>query len=778
MTADGNRIVFIEDESIYPEAPSGVSEAAETGGPGTVPAEEIPVGGGSGTVEEKTEEGAAAVPAEPAAAGENTAMAEWILGKEWFTETTERLVSLDVQTGQEKILLRKSYIIGFRMTEDGHVLAAFYEKPGFPKGFRNSSETPGGGGFETVYLYDEDRAIHVCCIDVNTGNMIWEKESGCTRNSDLVDPMLLSGLRVSGREACLFSSGSHVEILAQDSGELLDSLDLPGLPVCLAISEAWGQEALTAVLEDGSQVIYLFFNRELFRKDAVFPGPIIKMQEAGNRFFLLCGREGIRASENLLFQFGEEVFDPDASYVSAPSGEQLSRGKPGFSYLNFSGYLNNDMLIGLLNAGALAVTGDLFVVPDAEANVYGVDARTGQVRWKAAPGSAVSFAGLSESAGVMAFRDFVLDGKTRMLLQMKGEPVPDVEAWKLLYVEDGRLETVEDIAKKAFAGKKYEICKTAVGGDALDMLVFVEGKEGWILRYSLQDRSTRTLCLSRSTNKDITDMMLSCLAPSPDGTCTFCAFVDTSELCADLLVDWKTGTVTEIPDALPLDGGSAFTWSDDGSRFAIQTYDRRTALFSCDGKLLELPAGNPADGKPASTEDKDSAPEKADTDENGTEPPPDGKGTSPGEKGGAPNDASDSLKEGTEIQGIGFWKGKFFTVEKSGQEIHFRIRQEGIDFLLPETKRASEEMSSMTAKHFPAWELPGDRILLQYGSRSYILDAGTGAAEAVIDYMTDYNPDTDTFLILDDDGCPAVVPRYGWEDLVKKGNSILENCGR
>ena len=75
-------------------------------------------------------------------------------------------------------------------------------------------------------------------------------------------------------------------------------------------------------------------------------------------------------------------------------------------------------------------------------------------------------------------------------------------------------------------------------------------------------------------------------------------------------------------------------------------------------------------------------------------------------------------------------------------------------------------------------DLPDGKILLRYRKQGFVLDADTGAVEAVIDNMIAYNPDTDTMLLLDNTGNLAFSRRYSWKELAEKGRRILERTGQ
>ena len=124
--------------------------------------------------------------------------------------------------------------------------------------------------------------------------------------------------------------------------------------------------------------------------------------------------------------------------------------------------------------------------------------------------------------------------------------------------------------------------------------------------------------------------------------------------------------------------------------------------------------------------------------------------------------------------GIVFWKGELFTVDQVGFDIHLRMPQRGIDILLPAGKRVRYEQRFKSQEVLFAWELPGSKMLLKYGSQSFILDPETGIIESVINYLVNYNPQTDTMILLDNDKNLSAVPRYEWEQLAEKGRKELQ----
>ena len=639
-----------------------------------------------------------------------------------FEETTESgerepgsrmcLSVLDLKTGEKRPLLRRFNIVDLQMTADGFVLAAYYN--GFNQK-ANDKVTNGdtfGDGYETCFFDAGEEILRFCCIDPETGETVWEAGSGSMLEGQ---SLLLQDLHIRGREACLISVGTHVEILAQDLGEKLYSVDFPGIPVYLKTAEAWGQEVLTAVLQDGSQVSYLFTTGELVKKEGVFPSSISIVKEAGENVFLLCGQEGGMPLNDRIIRFEKEAFDPDVSYILTPDGDKLSVSRLCFFGDNTIMEENSK-----LRTGGVYLAGEMFIVLDREYTVHGVDARTGAILWSSSPGRNADCEGLAEEAGIMVFRDYLLSGDEIQEMAARGEVVHQEERWVFLHLEDGQTETMENFVENLFLGKQCDVRGIAFSGAAMDLPVLVEDKEVWLLRYDLQDRTMQSICLSHKTDKEIASALLF-TAASPDGNYTMCSFLPyNAQESVSLLADWKTGHVTEIQNSVPVDGGSLMVWKKDESAFAMKGQDSRTVLFAADGSRLE---------------------------------------DFPEEKG--------------RVKDLGFWRGQLFTIEEEGSRVYFRIPQEKISYLLPVEKKNPYYGTFTDSKLFRTSELSDGKILLRYGTQSFVLDADKGVAEAVIDNLTAYCPATDTMLLLDNTGSLAFSRRYSWKELVEKGRRIL-----
>ena len=632
------------------------------------------------------------------------------------SESLSCLSVLNVETGKERILLRESYIAGFQKTADGCLLAAYYNEPDQETAVPLEDMDPGDDGYDICYYDAGENRLYFCCIDMETGETLWETGSRFIQDRQ---PVLLPDLNILGRRACLISAGTHADVLVQDSGEKLYSIDFPGFPVCFETSEAWGQEALTAILEDGSQVSYLFSLGELLKRDSVFPPSISRIKEAGDSVFLLRAQGGGLFSDDRVIRFGKEEFDPEVSEILTPSGKQLSVGRTGFVYDN----PGSTRLTNGLRDGGVYRAGNLFVVLDRENHVHGVDAQTGRVRWSTSVGRNAEYTGLGEEAGVMVFRDYLLSGDEIREMVKRGETVPHEERWIFLHVEDGKIEMAENIVGDRFPGKHCEIRDTAFSSTAMDLLVTVEDKEVWALHYYLQGGTIQAVCLSQKTDKDLV-YRLPFISSGPDGSSALCTFSGTASFneqdYINFLADWKTNKVTEIRNPVPVDSRSLIVWKSDGTVFAVKGQDGRTVLYSSEGSCLEeIP------------------------DENGN------------------------------IKGFGFLKEHFFTIEGYGFQTYFRIPGEKINYLLPVDKENVYDLESNEGSLFRVWELPDDRIFLRYGRQSFVFDAETGAVEAVIDNVIAFNPDTDTMLIIDNAGDLSFAHRYSWKELVKKGRRIL-----
>ena len=676
---DGGRVFLLERENASAEDPdlSGGSSEAEEGG----------------TAEEAIESGKGET-------GQKTCLSV-----------------LDVKTGEKKTLLRRFHITDFQMTAGGRVLAAYFKKPNRKAGTKVTIGDPDEDGYETCFFDAGEEIIRFCSIDTETGETVWEAGSGSMLECQ---PLLLPDLHILGREACLLSVGTHVEILAQDSGEKLYSVDFPGIPVYLKTAKAWGQEVLNAVLQDGSQASYLFTSGELLKKDKVFPPSVSEVREAGENVFLLCGQEEGMSLGDRVIRFEREAYDPEVSYILTPDGDKLSVSRFSFSNDDRETVADSD-----LRTGGVYQAGELFIVFDRQSHVHGVDARTGAILWSSSLGRNTDYEGLAEGTGIMVFRGYLLSGDEIREMAARGEAVHQEERWIFLHLEDGKTETAENFVEDCFPGKHCNVVGTAFSGTAMDLSVLVEDKEVWLLRCDLRDRTTRTICLSHKTDKGIT-RSLPVTAASPDGNYTMCGFLPLEDQeSVSLLADWKTGEVTEIRDSPPVDRASLMVWKEDESALAVKGQDDGTVLFSPDGSRLE---------------------------------------EFPEEKG--------------KVKDLGFWRGHLFTIEEEDSRVWFRVRQKGISYLLPSEKQDFNDGKAVQDRLPRAMDLPDGKILLRYRKQGFVLDADTGAVEAVIDNMIAYNPDTDTMLLLDNTGDLAFSRRYSWKELAEKGRRILERTGQ
>ena len=630
----------------------------------------------------------------------------------------QRMYALDPETGEERLLIEERenrFFQALAWTSESKLLAVLYEGPVF-QGTVRQTLLEG----DTRFCYSESGKEHftICCVDPRSGAKIWEKTSDCTQNTNV---RLLQDLEINGRQSCLLSTGTHVDIFARDTGESLYSLDFPAPPACLRTGQYLDQEALEAVLQDGSKAWYCFSGGEILRKDAVFPGSILSAQEAGGRYFFLCSKDRDVDSNNRIYVFGEDVFDTEVSNVIDTGGMRIL---DEMSFYRFS-----------MEQGEQYVqtpAGGLFVLKRRdEETARGIDARTGKICWKTSLGKCTKYAGMTEDGSRMVFRDYIVDGRTAAKKRIAGEPVPD-PVWKILYPEDGRIETIGSLEKNGSGDSKGELFKYTVGGDSLVLLLRLEkqGKsaesqtvEHKLLRYGISDGKTEMIDLTADESRNQEELMISTnLVHSPDGLSTLCTFTTDLGEPLNYLVSWKTHEVTRLKDSPLMEEESFIAFSRDNSRILYFSAGSQALLYSGDGTLL-----------------------RSCSDESGT------------------------------LQGACFWKNSLFLVEVSKNELHFRIPEKGTDILLPAGEKIQYDLAIMPQlREIPVWELPGRKLLLQYGSEAFVFDPENGAVEAVIDNVLTYNPKTDTLLLMDSANTLAVSPRYGWRDLMEKGRRILE----
>ena len=180
---------------------------------------------------------------------------------------------LDPETKQEKTLAQERCIIGYYLTDNGRILAASYETlRDNIKGFKS-----GTGNREIRYKQKGTEPLSIFCIDLKSGKEKWRTLTSCTQNCNICLSGDLEIASAGGRKVCLATAGSHMEILAQDTGQCLYTYDLPGLPVSWSIGEGRSLsgdtgEALVSALRDGSQVFCFFEDSEISKYESVFPG--------------------------------------------------------------------------------------------------------------------------------------------------------------------------------------------------------------------------------------------------------------------------------------------------------------------------------------------------------------------------------------------------------------------------------------------------------------------------------------------------------------------------
>ena len=144
----------------------------------------------------------------------------------------ERLYALDPATGEERLLLSRQgsgAIQALCRMEDGNVLAAVCKAP--------ASQEPYGAWTGWRFDQDEDRyyfagdgkeCFTLCCISLQTGEVLWEEKSSCTQRLDV---RLLADLQINERRACVFCAGTRAEVFAQDTGKACIPLtSRPSLP--------------------------------------------------------------------------------------------------------------------------------------------------------------------------------------------------------------------------------------------------------------------------------------------------------------------------------------------------------------------------------------------------------------------------------------------------------------------------------------------------------------------------------------------------------------------
>ena len=705
---------------------------------------------------------------------------------------------LDPETKQEKTLAQERCIIGYYLTDNGRILAASYETlRDNIKGFKS-----GTGNREIRYKQKGTEPLSIFCIDLKSGKEKWRTLTSCTQNCNICLSGDLEIASAGGRKVCLATAGSHMEILAQDTGQCLYTYDLPGLPVSWSIGEGRSLsgdtgEALVSALRDGSQVFCFFEDSEISKYESIFPGQVLEAKEAGGLMYFLCGQEDGTGSSDRILVVGESVFDPEGTYLLDACGDPIHLEELRLRY--------GDSTTDRSLIGSCIVAGDKFILIRRKENsdsksergnpaenksksesgdsaenknksksgdsaenksksesgdsaenesksergnpaenesagstdkenviVTAVDACTGEIRWETELGANLSYAGYARQSGTLVFQDNILSGWELYQRSMNREKKPE-PVWNFLHVEDGHVDTVRDIEKNIFGGKAVQTNIMKAGGSSVFLYAAPEEEgEIWLLNYSLSDGATDKIRIP----EEYLDTVRAAYFPSqiaidPDGNLAVYAFGlseytdEGEEIIAkiNLLVDWKTHKIRELENTPMIDGPSVVTWSRDGKQIAFLRYDRKAFLVSRDGEMLYR--------------------------------------------------SSEASASSARIHGIGFRQKDLFLLEEEDFDLHFRIPEKEIDILLPAGKNVQFDQDIQSEKEYFSWDLPGHKLLLQYGMQSFIFDLETGITEAVIDNMVAYNPQADTLLLTDDDGHMSIFPRYGWEDLAEKGKRIL-----
>lgn len=656
-----------------------------------------------------------------------------------------RLVSLDPETGKERLLLEADgdrSIVAVRETSDGHALAVLSEKPEYQdlKTENKIKKDPYADGTQISYTGAGKECLTVCCIDLQTGELLWEMESTSVNNLKV---LMIEDLQIEGKKVCALSSGTRTDIFAQDTGERLYSFEFPALPVCLRTGQYEGKEAMEAVLQDGSRAWDIFSDREVLRKENVFPGDIFSAQVAGGKYFFLSAEDRNLVSNGRICVFGEDVYDEEIPYVLDSEGERIHLSiRPSHIY-DEKGNLTSQNSAG-----------GLFLLADLDGIARGVDARTGKTCWEVPLSDGteyVEYVGVTGDDSRMVFQDYGTVGRIAFL-QSDGERPSKKDLWKILDTRDGHIMKVINPVEDVFGYGPGLVLRAAVGGDALVLIVACKNEEKpenfdyWFLRHCLSDGKTEAICLS-SYGEDIHDKVFGelSLLPSPDGLSTvFTFFEDTEEMEPfNFLVDWKSHRITRLQDSPLMDAGTTITYSRDSSRIGLYRPGGLAAIYSAEGVLQQIFKDNTGEG--IDNENIISG------DERKTE-----------------------TETGTRLLGIGFWQEKLFLLQTSEKELHFRIPGEGTDILLPSEGLLQYELDEdIMSKEIPLWELPDHKLLLIFRSMAYVFDPGTGVVEAVNDDVAAYNPETDTMLLMDKYNALAIAPRYSWKELLRKGQRIL-----
>ena len=528
----------------------------------------------------------------------------------------DRLYLLDPRTGEEQVLIQACRICDYRITENHQVLTVSSDRYNLIDELQQYNiDSP-----MIRYAAAQTGQFTITAMDLQSGKAQWENVIDKVQDYHI---RLDTDLRISRRNTCLLSSGTHMNILEQETGKILYEYDYPGLPVSWEKGDFTGLEELDAVLEDGSKAAFRFSSGMILKEKGVFPEGIADLKEADNELYILCSQDTEHFSSDRIYVFGKEVYDPDSAYLHNSAGKRVKMESTKVEFGGGgtkNGYLDEcitaeDLFILLeKNQGALHVTG--------------TDARTGNILWDSALGENVEYFGYAEDAGILVFRDHILSSQELAMRSAGGEPRPE-EEWNLLQIDDGHVNTVRGMEKEVFGTDQVLVSTFDVSKDALLLSVIVRGEEAWLLRIPLAGDGVQTIRIPDEKLKNLSPALFpNQIVTSPDGNSTVCGF-SISEYTEkgtiehrwiNLLINWKTQELTELTETPPVEYNNPPVWSPDGSKIAFFGIDGGNVLISPEGTvLLEIPVS----------------------------------------------------KEKT--LGLGFWKGDLFTVDKVGFDIRFRI---------------------------------------------------------------------------------------------------------
>ena len=214
----------------------------------------------------------------------------------------EELICIkDLQTGKTTAPVRGQEIPEVCICGDTTVRAVVYEGPEQQR-FRRDEKSWSGTSLE-------EGKLTLVEADCWGGKIQWASESACARN---VEPRLTFDVGFSGedREYMILTAGTKAEIFDRNNGKRLCTAEFPGFIRCVyGGMTPDGEEALMAVLQDGSIASFEYGSRQISRRIAEIPRDPVSFEKTEDLFLAEYRSDGKNHTQNRILAFRCGDFD-------------------------------------------------------------------------------------------------------------------------------------------------------------------------------------------------------------------------------------------------------------------------------------------------------------------------------------------------------------------------------------------------------------------------------------------------------------------------------------